>query len=157
MKLKVAAIGGGFSSEKEISLLSVETVIAHLDEDKYDTYKVIIDNDGWVCQTADAIHEIDRADFSVPGLGIKFDFAFIMIHGTPGEDGVLQSYFELLNIPHSTCDRFMSTLTFNKWACNRLATTLSISRQALKHHRMFIPISNGTLMVKEKQAFFLKA
>lgn len=124
MKLNIAAISGGFSSEKVISEKSIKTIIKHLDASKYDSYHVSIDKSDWVCLHEDRSYKIDRSNFSVPELSLKFDFAFIMIHGTPGEDGLLQAYFDLLGIRHSTCNHQMSTLTFDKWACNNVLRAL---------------------------------
>lgn len=125
--IKLAAIGGGYSSEKEISLKSVQTILNNLDPKKYDCYKVIIDRSGWYCEHQHKVYEIDKNDFSIPELDVKFDFAFIMIHGTPGEDGKLQSYLDMVNIPYSTCDHLMTTLTFNKWACNNFVSRFGIN------------------------------
>ena len=124
MKLKIAAICGGYSSEYVISMKSVETIITNLDNDKYDVYKVKIDQNEWICYDGNKISEINQKDFTARDGLLKFDFAFIMIHGTPGEDGKLQAYFDMLNMPYSTCNHLMSTITFNKWSCNHLLKSL---------------------------------
>lgn len=119
-KLNLAVIAGGFSSEIIVSLKSVETLLKHLDSDKYNLYKVIIDQNGWNVHSDDKTYEINKTDFSalVEGYKINFDFAFITIHGTPGEDGRLQAYFDLVNIPYSTPGYLASTITSNKYVCN---------------------------------------
>ena len=113
----IAVLEGGYSHEKVISLLSAETVFKHLDEEKYNPIKVRIDEEGWFAFYDGKKHAIDRSDFSFNN--IKFDFIFIVIHGTPGEDGKLQAYFDMLGIPYSTCSHLASTLTFNKFVCNQ--------------------------------------
>ncbi|MCB0401097.1 MAG: D-alanine--D-alanine ligase [Flavobacteriales bacterium] len=115
--LNIAVIEGGYSHEKVISLKSSETVFQNLDRDNYHPVKVRIDDAGWYAFYNDEQVEVDRSNFSIPGL--RFDFAFIMIHGTPGEDGKLQAYFDMIGMPYSTCSHLASTLTFNKFVCNQ--------------------------------------
>jgi D-alanine-D-alanine ligase len=127
--LKIALIEGGYSHEKEVSLRSATTVAAHLDPSKYDVTRVRIDEEGWfVYENNNPVAEIDRNDFSakVNGEKINFDFAFILIHGTPGEDGKLQAYFDMLSIPYNTSNQLLSTLTFNKFVCNRFLSNFGI-------------------------------
>lgn len=127
--MKIAVIEGGYSHEKEISLLSAQTVHNNLDKTKYDLTKVRIDDEGWFGYTNDGKMEpINRDDFSVTfeGKKIKFDYAFIVIHGTPGEDGKLQAYFDMLDIPYNTCSHLLSTLTFDKFICNKFLTNFGI-------------------------------
>lgn len=121
--MNVAVIEGGYSHEKVVSLKSAQTVIEHLDRSKYQVFRIRIDNNGWFFYSnAGKLFTVDKNDFSVTmdGIKINFDFAFIMIHGTPGEDGKLQGYFELLDVPYSTCNHLLTALTFNKFVCNRL-------------------------------------
>jgi D-alanine-D-alanine ligase len=113
----VAIIEGGYSHEKVISLLSSETVYKNIDRTKYNPIKVRIDEEGWYAYDGEQKAEINRNDFSYNE--VKFDFAFIVIHGTPGEDGKLQAYFDMLGIPYSTCGQLAATLTFNKFICNQ--------------------------------------
>jgi len=120
----IAVLEGGYSHEKVISLLSAETVFKHLDEEKYNPIKVRIDEEGWFAFYDGQKHAIDRSDFSFNN--IKFDFIFIVIHGTPGEDGKLQAYFDMLGIPYSTCGHLASTLTFNKFVCNQYLKNFGI-------------------------------
>jgi D-alanine-D-alanine ligase len=114
---KIAIIEGGYSHEKIISLQSSETVFQNIDRTLYCPIKVRIDEEGWFAFDGNEKFEINRTDFSYNN--IKFDIAFIVIHGTPGEDGKLQAYFDMLNIPYSTCSHFAATLTFNKFSCNQ--------------------------------------
>ena len=113
----IAIIMGGYSSEFEISLKSGEVVYQFLDKTKYNAFRIHIFKDKWVYIDANnAEFPIDRNDFSttVNGSKITFDAVFNAIHGTPGEDGLMQAYFELLEIPQTSCDYYQAALTFNK-------------------------------------------
>lgn len=114
---KVAIIMGGYSSEYQISLKSGNVVYQFLDQNLYKGYRIHILKDKWVyVDGQDNEFPIDRNDFSVTvnGEKITFDVVFNAIHGTPGEDGLMQAYFELLGIPQSSCDYYQAALTFNK-------------------------------------------
>ena len=120
MKKNIAIIMGGYSSEYEISLKSAQVVFETLDASKYNAYKVHIFKNKWVYVDAnDNEYPIDKNDFSVTVNGKKttFDCVFNAIHGTPGEDGYMQGYLELLNIPHTSCGMYQASLTFNKRDC----------------------------------------
>lgn len=117
MKKRIALVAGGFTGEIVISMKSAETVYKHLDKNKYDVYNIIIDHESWrYVDEANQSIIIDKNDFSVliKGEKIRFDAAFIIIHGSPGEDGKLQGYFDMLNIPYTTCDAITSAITMNK-------------------------------------------
>lgn len=117
MKKNVAIIMGGFSSEHDISIKSARVVLKHLDAEKYNLYRILINKGAWYYLDEKKIeHHINKNDFSivVNDEKIKFDVVFNAIHGTPGEDGILQAYFELLDIPHTSCDSYQAALTFNK-------------------------------------------
>lgn len=108
---------GGYSSEYQISLKSGNVVYQFLDQNLYKGYRIHILKDKWVyVDEQDNEFPIDRNDFSVTvnGEKITFDVVFNAIHGTPGEDGLMQAYFELLGIPQSSCDYYQAALTFNK-------------------------------------------
>lgn len=108
---------GGYSSEYQISLKSGNVVYQFLDKSKYNGYCIHIFKEKWVYVTDENLEfPVDRNDFSVTvdGTKITFDAVFNAIHGTPGEDGLMQAYFELLNIPQSSCDYYQAALTFNK-------------------------------------------
>ncbi len=113
----VAIIMGGYSSEYKISLTSGNVVYTYLDKTKFSPYRIHIFKDKWVCVTDDEQeYPIHKNDFSVT-IGaekITFDVVFNAIHGTPGEDGLMQAYFELLGIPQTSCDYYQAALTFNK-------------------------------------------
>ncbi len=113
---KVAVIMGGFSSEHDISIKSGNTVIANLPKDKYEAYAIHIRTSGWFYVDGSKEYPIDKNDFSVivNGQKITFDVVFNAIHGTPGEDGAILPYFEILGIPHTSALFDKMALTFNK-------------------------------------------
>jgi D-alanine-D-alanine ligase len=113
----IAIIMGGYSSEYKISLISGNVVYESLDKTKYNGFRIHIFKEKWVyVDDAETEFPIDKNDFSttVDGNKINFDCIFNAIHGTPGEDGLMQAYFELLEIPHTSCDYYQAALTFNK-------------------------------------------
>lgn len=116
-KPNIAFVTGGYSTEAQISYKSAVTIENNLDRDKYNVYKIDITPGGWFyIDAAGNKSAVDKGDFTVIDKGnkIKFDAVFIGIHGTPGEDGKLQGYFDLLNLPYTSCDALSSALTFNK-------------------------------------------
>jgi D-alanine-D-alanine ligase len=113
----IAIIMGGYSSEYEISLKSGEVVYQFLDKTQYNAFRIHIFKDKWVyVDNENNEFPIDRNDFSVTVNGVKTIFAVVFnaIHGTPGEDGLLQAYFELIGLPQTSCDYYQAALTFNK-------------------------------------------
>lgn len=131
MKRNIAIIAGGDSSEIVISLKSAEGIYSFIDKEKYNLYIVLLKKEGWSVRLKDTdkVVPIDKNDFSFIENGVKtiFDFAYITIHGTPGENGLLQGYFELLGIPYSSCGVLASALTFNKFACNNYLRGFGVS------------------------------
>ena len=115
---KVAVVMGGFSSEHQISLKSGQVVFEHIDRTQYEPYRVVISSEEWfVWHEDDTKSNIDRHDFSFTNAAnqkVRFDVVFNVIHGSPGEDGKLIAYFELLHLPHTSCNSYQSALTFNK-------------------------------------------
>ncbi|CAK7034877.1 MAG: D-alanine--D-alanine ligase [Petrimonas sp.] len=120
MKKNIAIIWGGYSSEKEVSERSARGIYSFIDKSRYNLYKVKIDKEVWEAEYGNETFPIDKNDFSFAANGTRtaFDFAYITIHGTPGEDGVLQGYLDMLNIPYSNCGVLASALTFSKFTCN---------------------------------------
>lgn len=117
MKPKIAFVTGGYSGEAQISYQSAKTIEKNIDLDKFDSYKIDITTAGWFHQLPDGKKiEIDKNDFSllINDKKIHFDAVLIGIHGTPGEDGKLQGYFDMLRIPYTSCNCAVSALTFNK-------------------------------------------
>lgn len=125
----IAIIYGGFSGERVISEKSAEVVAKYLTQEKYKTFKIDIDHNQWIYHHEGKGVNVDKNDFSVNinGVKIKFDGVFNAIHGTPGEDGKVQGYFDLLNIPYNNCGVLASALTFNKAACNRYLKASGVS------------------------------
>src|SRR5258706_12818675 len=117
MKKKIALVTGGYSREAEISYQSVITVNNNIDREKFDVYIIDVTPEGWFydSDTGDKI-PVDKNDFSitVDDNKINFDGVLMCIHGTPGEDGKLQGYFDCIGLPYTTCDAATSALTFNK-------------------------------------------
>jgi D-alanine-D-alanine ligase len=117
----IALVDGGFSHEEQVSLKSAANVYQQLNHDLYEVVRIRINKDGWNAHLDDRIIPVDKNDFSVQtgSRKIKFDAVFMMIHGTPGEDGKLQAYFEMLGIPVTTGNSLAAALSFNKYACNK--------------------------------------
>ena len=127
----IAVIYGSDSSEWEISCRSGEFISSRIDGSRYDVYEIFARFGHWVLVSyrkrnsvrvilpENARPEIDKTDFSVTAAGekVKFDYAYIMQHGTPGENGLMQGYLEMLGIPFSSCSAFVSTITFDKFTC----------------------------------------
>lgn len=117
MKKNIALVTGGFSGEAVISYKSARTISNNLDRDRFDVYMIDINQKGWFFEAQDGSKtEVDKNDFSITvnGERIRFDAVFIGMHGTPGEDGKLQGYFDSIGIPYTGCDAATSALTFNK-------------------------------------------
>jgi D-alanine-D-alanine ligase len=117
MKKKIALITGGYSGESVISYKSAATIQNNIDTSKWDCYLIDIHPDGWFYKADDGEKiTVDKNDFSiiVKNNKINFDAVLVGLHGTPGEDGKLQGYFDCLNIPYTSCDAATSALTFNK-------------------------------------------
>jgi D-alanine-D-alanine ligase len=117
MKRVIAFVTGGYSGEAEVSYKSAITMEAEVDKTRYDVYRIDITPAEWFYCTKDGKKiQVDKNDFSllIDGKKIVFEAVLIGIHGTPGEDGKLQGYFDLMNLPYTTCDAATSALTFNK-------------------------------------------
>lgn len=120
IKKNIAVIWGGYSSEKEVSERSAQGIYNFLDKSKFNAVKVCIDRNGWKAEYNNSTYPINKNDFSfvAEDTTITFDFAYIIIHGTPGEDGPLQGYLDLISIPYSSSGLLASALTFSKFTCN---------------------------------------
>jgi len=114
--MNIAVVMGGYSDESVISLRSGQLILNNLDNNKYKTFEVHILLDGWNVILGEEKFPIDKSDFTFTQNGVKTKFDVIVntIHGTPGEDGHMQAYWELLEIPYSGCNFYQSALTFNK-------------------------------------------
>ena len=129
MKFNIAVISGGNSGEFDISVQSGEVVLKYLDPNKFKVYPIMLRGTEWyyACKN-NSSYMVDKNDFTVDVNGgkIKFDCVFIAIHGTPGEDGKLQGYFDILNIPYTSCDHATSALTFNKYFCTKFVSNFNV-------------------------------
>ncbi|WP_278602730.1 D-alanine--D-alanine ligase [Alistipes indistinctus] len=122
MVRNIALMTGGDSSEWQIALQGAENIGNALDRSRYSPYTIVLRNGHWTYTAPDGTKsELDRNDFTLPVAGrkIKLDYALIVIHGTPGEDGRLQGYLDMMGIPYSSCGFVSSVLTFDKAACKR--------------------------------------
>jgi len=131
MKQKIAIVAGGDSSEYVVSLRSAQGIWSFMNHDKYETYIIVIKGTDWKYvpydgQEYDWEHAlpVSREDFTVGDL--SFDFAYIIIHGTPGENGILQGYFDMIRMPYSCCGVLAAALTCSKYTCNRYLSTFGI-------------------------------
>lgn len=141
---KIAVIYGSDSSEWEVSCRSGEFVASRIDGNEYDVYEIFARFGDWslvACKKKDAMRmifpegarpQVDKTDFSINVLGekVKFDFAYIVQHGAPGENGELQGYLEMLKVPFSTCSSLVSTVAFDKYACKSFIRDLGIVKTA---------------------------
>jgi len=117
MKKRIALVTGGYSGEAEVSYKSAVTVSNNIDTELYEVYTIDISPSGWIyVQSNGERLAVDKSDFTIIHYGqkIQFDSVLLCIHGTPGEDGKLQGYFDLLKLPYTSCDAATSALTFNK-------------------------------------------
>ncbi len=129
MKKNVAIIAGGDSSEIVISLKSAAGLFTFIDKEKYNLYIAVLTKQEWIVKLPDGTDApIDKNDFSFQegGQVKRFDFAYITIHGTPGEDGRLQGYFDMIGMPYSSCNALVSAITFNKHVCNNYLKNFGI-------------------------------
>lgn len=131
MKKKIAIVAGGDSSEYVVSLRSAQGIWSFMNHDKYETSIIVIRGTDWQYvpydgQNYDWDHtlSVNRQNFSVEGQ--TFDFAYIIIHGTPGENGILQGYFDMIRMPYSCCGVLAASLTCSKFVCNRYLSTFGI-------------------------------
>ena len=132
MKRNIALVMGGFSGEHDISIASGNQVYGQLDHTKYNVYKIVIDRDKWYWDHDGEHRPVDRGNFTVidNGQTIHFDLAFIIVHGNPGENGVLQGYFDMLGIRYTTCGFYTSALTFQKGYCNPVVKSFGVVKVA---------------------------
>ncbi len=122
MKKNIAIVAGGDSSEVVVSLKSAAGLYSFMDKERYNLFIVTIVGKTWQIEWSDKEKiAIDKNDFSFirNGEKITFDFAYITIHGTPGENGILQGYFDLIGLPYSCCGVLAAAITFNKFTCNQ--------------------------------------
>lgn len=130
MKKTIAIVAGGDSSEHDVSLRSAEGIHSFLDKERYEVYIIEIKGMTWEAHLKDGSRSnVDRNDFSFMegGKRIRPYFAYITIHGTPGENGILQGYFDLIHLPYSTSDVLVEAMTFNKFTLNQYLKGFGVS------------------------------
>ena len=160
MKKNIALVAGWDSGEYVISVQSAVTIEKNLDNSKYNVYKIVITKEGWNYTGADGqAVAVDKNDFSltIQGSKVTFDAVFIGIHGTPGEDGRLQGYFEMLGIPYTSCGMVTSALTFNKSYCNKVVATLDVVNVSKSVHIFSNqPFDTKEILAKLRLPVFVK-
>ncbi|GAA3557571.1 D-alanine--D-alanine ligase [Snuella lapsa] len=160
MKKNIAIIMGGYSSEYEISLKSGNVVYETLDTSKYKAYRIHIFKNKWVFVDANnKEYPINKDDFSIQldNEKITFHCVFNAIHGSPGEDGFMQGYFELLNIPHTSCGMYQASLTFNKRDCLSVLKPYGIKTATSFYINLGDTIDETTIVNKVGLPCFVKA
>lgn len=160
MKKNIAIIMGGFSSEFKISLKSGQVVYETLDPTKYNAFRIHIFKDKWVYVDANnGEHPVDKNDFSITVEGVKtnFDCVFNAIHGTPGEDGFMQGYLELLGIPQTSCNMYQAALTFNKRDCLSALKPYGIKTAESYYVNLGDAIDEDAIIAKVGLPCFVKA
>lgn len=159
MKKKIALITGGYSGESVISYKSASNMEKNLDADRWESYKIDINPQGWnyLSPGGEKI-PVDKNDFSIniDGNKINFDAVLVGLHGTPGEDGKLQGYFDTLNIPYTSCDTATSALTFNKRYTVAVAAFAGIHVAKSVHLFKHIPVTTESILTALKLPVFVK-
>ncbi len=159
MKKKVALVTGGLSGEAQISYKSAITVNGNLDRNKFDVYQIDINPSGWwYTPENSAPQKVNRDDFSITdgGSKINFDVVLLCIHGTPGEDGKLQGYFDMLGLPYTSSDAATSALTFNKRYTVAVAAFGGISVANSMHLFKHTPVAPEAILEKLQLPVFVK-
>jgi D-alanine-D-alanine ligase len=159
MKKKVALVTGGLSGEAQISYKSAVTVNGNLDRNKFDVFQIDINRAGWWYTPENSTpQKVNRDDFSITDEGnkINFDVVLLCIHGTPGEDGKLQGYFDMLGLPYTSCDAATSALTFNKRYTVAVAAFGGISVANSMHLFKHTPVSPENILAKLQLPLFVK-
>jgi D-alanine-D-alanine ligase len=154
----IAFVTGGYSAESVISYKSAVTIEKNLDREKYQVFTIDITPQGWFYNHNNQKLAVDKNDFSLQ-LGNKkiiFDAVLIGIHGTPGEDGKLQGYFDLMNIPYTSCDAATSALTFNKRYTVAVAAFAQMRVARSLHLFKNIPIDQAGILNQLKLPVFVK-
>lgn len=160
MKKNIAIIMGGYSSEYKISLKSGQMVFDTLSKMNYNCYRIHIFKDKWVyVDMENREHPMDKNDFSIPvnGTKITFDCVFNAIHGSPGEDGFMQAYFNLIQLPHTSCSMYQASLTFNKRDCLSVLKPYGIKTATSYYLNLGDDIDEDAIVAKVGLPCFVKA
>jgi D-alanine-D-alanine ligase len=160
MKKNIALLAGGYSGEYVISVKTAATIEKNLDSGRYNVYKIIVTRENWWYEDGSGEKiAVDKNDFSltVNGSKVHFDAAFIAIHGTPGEDGRMQGYLDMMQVPYTTCNAIVSALTFNKSYCNKVVKAFNIVNIANSFHLIRgEQYSVGNILEKLRLPLFVK-
>jgi len=159
MKKKIALVTGGFSGEAVISYRSAKTIYNHLDKEKYDVYKIDVSPEGWFYEDQQSNRSpVDKDDFTIQcdGKKIRFDAVFIGMHGTPGEDGKLQGYFDMMGLPYTSCNSATSALTFNKRYTVAVASMAGIGVASSVHLFKHSGYDADEILSRLKLPYFVK-
>jgi len=156
--MNIAFVTGGYSTEAVISYKSAITIENNLDKEKYNVYKIDITPEGWWYEENGTRTAVDRNDFTINKADkkIKFDAVFIGIHGTPGEDGKLQGYFDLMKLPYTSCDAATSALTFNKRYTVAVAAFAGIGVARSVHLFSHTPVDPADILKRLQLPVFVK-
>ena len=129
LKRNIAIVCGGDSSEHDVSMRSAEGLYSFFDKERYNVYIVDVKGQDWHVEMPDRNITIDKNDFSflLNGKVVMFDYAYITIHGTPGENGKLQGYFDLIGLPYSTSSLLVEAMTFDKFVLNNYLRSFGVS------------------------------
>jgi len=158
MKKNIAIVTGGNQSEVVVSLKSAKGIFSFINKEKYHPFIVVIIGKEWHVEYEGQKWPVDKNDFSFTHSGqkITFDYAYIIIHGAPGEDGRLQGYFDLIDLPYSSCGVLASALTFDKYCCNNYLRSFGIKvAESVKLHKG-APISAEEIVKKTGLPCFIK-
>ena len=155
---KVAVIEGGYSKEKAISIKSAKTVFDNLDRTKFYPVRVLIDENEWTAYDNEGRYSVDKNDFSFikNGTKLNFEYAFIVIHGTPGEDGKLQGYLDMVGVPYNTSSAAIMALTFQKFHCNQFLKNFGINVPEAELIKPDDEINESQIIDKVKLPCFVK-
>ncbi|NDC39942.1 MAG: D-alanine--D-alanine ligase [Chitinophagia bacterium] len=128
MKKNIALLAGGYSGEYAISIKTAATIAQNLDTSRYNVYTIVVNRTEWYCMLGEEKVMVDKNDFSLQNGAdkIQFDCAFIAMHGSPGEDGRMQGYLDMMQIPYTSCNAIVSALTFNKSYCNKVVKDFGV-------------------------------
>lgn len=145
-KLILAVVAGGYSGEYPVSIKSANSIMSWLDRTHFNPYLVVVKKDESIVYADDQVCvPLNYADFSFmspEGIKVKFDYAFVTIHGTPGEDGIFQGYLDLMGVPYNTGGVLVESLTFDKYTCNRYLSSFPDIR-----------VANSVRLVKQQASF----
>lgn len=160
MKKNIALLAGGYSGEYVISIQTADTIEKNLDLDRFNVYKIVVTREDWWHEQANGDKvSVDKNDFTLTlnGEKISFDCALLAIHGTPGEDGRMQGYLDMMDIPYTSCNAIVSALTFNKSYCNKVVKAFNVVNIANSVHLIKgEPYSVGNILEQLRLPMFVK-